>query len=236
MSQDPVTLNGLSGLAPVARETAQDLVYSQLRRSLICGGFDAGDVFKPADVAKRMSVSSMPVREALARLVSERALEAMPNRRVRVPLLNRDQMRRILHARKLIEGDLVKSALNNITARDITKMELLTDEYEAASNETEVALANHAFHFTIYDQAQSQVLLPFAESLWMQAGPYIRAASRLVSTPLSTSATKFHHEIIDALRNKDGEALLTALYNDLSGPFDILEHAPEPVWGKPHRA
>ena len=34
----------------------------------------------------------MPVREALGRLVSEQALEALPNRSVRVPLITRERL------------------------------------------------------------------------------------------------------------------------------------------------
>jgi DNA-binding GntR family transcriptional regulator len=62
-----------------------------------------------------MSVSSMPVREALARLVSERALEAMPNRRVRVPLLTLERARDIAQARTLIESELAARAIGNLT-------------------------------------------------------------------------------------------------------------------------
>ncbi len=232
MNQPSVSLQGLDGLHPIARETAQDMVYNQLRSSLICGGFDAGDVFKPAEVAGRMSVSSMPVREALARLVSERALESMPNRRVRVPLLDRTRMRGIFQARKLIEGELAACALDRITDEDIDALARLTDTYEAAQGETEIALANHAFHFTIYARADAQVLIPFAESLWMQAGPYIRTASRLVSAPLDTSATRCHHAIIAAARQRDAEAFVAALHADLSQPFDILERADAAIWGE----
>ena len=67
---------GLDGLAPVGRETVQDRIYRQLRNALIQARFDAGEIFLAGDVAQRMSVSSMPVREALARLVSERAMVA----------------------------------------------------------------------------------------------------------------------------------------------------------------
>ena len=92
-------------------------------------------------------------------------------------------------------------------------------------------MANHAFHFTIYQRAESAVLLPFAESLWMQTGPYIRAASRLVSTPLSTSATQAHHDITDAIRRADHAGLVTALYRDISAPFDVLEQTTAQIWG-----
>jgi DNA-binding GntR family transcriptional regulator len=72
---------------------------------------------------RRMSVSSMPVREALARLVSERALEAMPNRRVRVPLITLERARDIAQARALIEGDLAARAIGNLSTDDIERLE-----------------------------------------------------------------------------------------------------------------
>ena len=95
---------GLDQLAPIGRETVQDRIYRQLRDALTGGCFDAGEVFLAGDIAARMSVSSMPVREALARLVSERALEAMPNRRVRVPPLSLERARDIAAARSSDKG------------------------------------------------------------------------------------------------------------------------------------
>ena len=62
-------------LSPVGRETLHDRVYAELRRSLIHGMFDAGEMLRIQDVAERLQTSTMPVREALGRLVSEQALE-----------------------------------------------------------------------------------------------------------------------------------------------------------------
>ena len=47
--------------------------------------FDAGEMLRIQDLAETLQTSTMPVREALGRLVSEQALEALPNRSVRVP-------------------------------------------------------------------------------------------------------------------------------------------------------
>ena len=135
---------GLDNLAPVTRETVQDRIYRQLRDALIQGRFDAGEIFLAGDVAQRMSVSSMPVREALARLVSERALEAMANRRVRVPLLTLERARDIAQARTLIEGELAARAIANLTDADIEQLEALTAEYEATREAQDVATLNHA--------------------------------------------------------------------------------------------
>ncbi len=224
------SITGLEALAPIKRETSQDRVYGQLRTALIRGGFEAGALFIVSDMAKRMSVSSMPVREALARLVSEGALEAMPNRRVRVPLLTIARARGIRDARVLIEGELAALALPNLTNSSIARFEEKIEEYEAMEEAGDVVRANQAFHFSIYAHAGSPVLLPFVESLWMQGGPYIRAAARVHGSLLTTSSSKHHHGIVKAMRKRDANALRAELTADISQGFAILENAGEAFW------
>ena len=221
---------GLDKIAPVGRETVQDRIYRQLRDSLICGGFDAGEVFLAGDVAARMAVSSMPVREALARLVSERALEAMPNRRVRVPLLTLDRGRDIAAARRLIECDLAQRAMANMTDADLAALERMNAEHAAADSVRDMMQMNHAFHFGLYEKAGSTVMLPIVESLWMQAGPYVRAAARLHVPLIDLSATEFHGNILRAIRRRDAEGVARELDADITRAITILERAPESFW------
>ncbi|WP_299870179.1 GntR family transcriptional regulator [uncultured Hoeflea sp.] len=221
---------GLDQLAPVDRETVQDRIYRQLRISLIQGRFDAGEVFLPGDIARRMSVSSMPVREALARLISERALEAMANRRVRVPLISLERARDLSRARALIEGELAALALPKLTDDDIVELEHLTSRYEATRDPREVAALNHAFHFQLYHAAGSSVLLPIVESLWMQAGPYVRAAARLHSPMTDRSATLHHRGILSAIAAGDADRVSDELRADINQAFAILERADADFW------
>ncbi|WP_394687889.1 GntR family transcriptional regulator [Hoeflea sp.] len=226
---------GLDQLEPVERETVQDRIYAQLRTSLIQGSFDAGEVFLPGDIARRMSVSSMPVRETLARLVSERALEAMPNRRVRVPLITLEKARDIAHARALIEGDLAARAIGNLTEDDIARLDQLTCDYDATRDPREVATLNHAFHFQLYRAAGSSVLLPIVESLWMQAGPYVRAAARLHSPGTDRAATHHHRGILAAIAAGDVAQVSAELRADINQAFAILERADAEFWARENR-
>jgi DNA-binding GntR family transcriptional regulator len=221
---------GLDGLAPVGRETVQDRIYRQLRIALIQARFDAGEIFLAGDVAQRMSVSSMPVREALARLVSERALEAMPNRRVRVPLLTLERARDIAQARTLIESELAARAISNLTTEDIERLEMLTAEYEDTSDAQDVATLNHAFHFHLYEAAGSSVFMPIVESLWMQAGPYVRAAAKLHKPLTDTAATLHHRVILEAIQSGDKARVASELTADISQSFAILERADPDFW------
>ena len=102
-------------LSPIARETLHDRVYAELRRSLIHGVFATGEMLRIQELAETLQTSTMPVREALARLVSEQALEALPNRSVRVPVISRERLEDLARARTLIEGQIVALALPNLT-------------------------------------------------------------------------------------------------------------------------
>ena len=108
-------------LSPVGRETLHDRVYAELRRSLIHGMFDAGDMLRIQDLAETLQTSTMPVREALGRLVSEQALEALPNRSVRVPVITRERLDDLARARCLIEGQITALALPNLTREDFAR-------------------------------------------------------------------------------------------------------------------
>ena len=108
-------------LSPVVRETLHDRVYAELRRSLIHGMFDAGEMMRIVDLAETLETSTMPVREALGRLVSEQALEALPNRSVRVPLITRERLEDLARARCLIEGQITALALPNLAAADFVE-------------------------------------------------------------------------------------------------------------------
>lgn len=217
----------LAVLGPVARQTVQDQVYGELRRSLIRGAFDAGEVLRIRDLAARMSISTMPVREALARLISERALEALPNRSVRVPLIRRERLEDLARARALIEGDLTTMALPRLTQADREALWHATRAYDnlsAGRIETarEAADLNHAFHFRIYRAAGSQVLIPVVESLWMQSGPYIRKAAELFEQERDAPATNYHHKILDAIEAGDVKTGRAALIADIGRAFDLL--------------
>lgn len=215
-------------LVPVGRETLQERVYSELRRSLIHGMFDAGEVLRIVELAEILQTSTMPVREALARLVSEQALEALPSRSVRVPLITRERLFDLARARRLIEGQLTALAMSNLKSADLDELRGLTAACEAAFNSDDADRAraaselNHAFHFRIYEAARSAVLIPVVESLWLQSGPYVRGAAQVHIEGGLKAAMHHHWALIDALERGDQEAAVAALSNDITGSFNLI--------------
>jgi DNA-binding GntR family transcriptional regulator len=215
-------------LSPIPRETLHDRVYAELRRSLIHGAFATGEMLRIQELAEKLQTSTMPVREALARLVSEQALEALPNRSVRVPVINRDRLEDLARARTLIEGQIVALALPNLTAADFARLRQLAGECEAAFRSDDGDRArttselNHAFHYYIYRAARSQVLIPIIESLWLQSGPYVQAAAILHQEQRDLPGAHHHWALIEALERGDEDGAIRALTDDITRSFNLV--------------
>lgn len=215
-------------LASIGRETLRERVYAELRRSLIHGAFEAGEVLRIVDLAQRLRTSAMPVREGLGRLVSEQALEAMPNRSVRVPLMTRQRLEDLARARCLVEGELTALALPHLGDADFAVLRAHTIACEGAfagqDENTPLVTAglNHAFHFHIYQAARSAVLIPIVESLWLQSGPYLRAAARIHDSAHGHPPLHYHWVLIDALERRDKTGAIEALTRDITHSFSLI--------------
>lgn len=215
-------------LSPIPRETLHDRVYAELRRSLIHGAFATGEMLRIQELAEKLQTSTMPVREALARLVSEQALEALPNRSVRVPVISRERLEDLARARTLIEGQIVALALPNLTAADFARLRQLAGECEAAfrSDDSDRARLtselNHAFHYYIYRAARSPVMIPIIESLWLQSGPYVQAAATLHEEQRDLPGAHHHWALIEAMEQGDEGGAIKALTDDISRSFNLV--------------
>src|SRR5260370_19356498 len=205
------------GLARIERETVQERVYGVLRDRLMRGGFEPGQKLKIAELAAALGTSAMPVREALNRLAAERAIESMPNRSVRVPALSRESLRDLMEARFAVEGLAVARVASNMTMETLASLRQLIvvqTETDAEHVSEGSAEQNRAFHFTIYRQSGSTVLLPIIESLWLQFGPYLREASELFDGG-DGRGTNFHLEMLAALSQGYAVAARGALDADI---------------------
>lgn len=214
--------------SPVERETVQDRVYATLRRALICGLLEPGRVLTIRGLAEQLATSTMPVREALGRLISEKALEALPNRSVRVPPVTLERIDDLVHVRTLIEGEAIAMAASRMTAADVSRVRTILLEWDrmrALSGQDDFdheMTLNQSFHFEIYRCCGSAVMLPMIESLWLQSGPCIREAAYAFSAAGETDTAHCHRIIVDALAAGDGEAARAALAADISRPFRTL--------------
>lgn len=204
------------------RDTLADQAYTSLRRALMTGRLSPGEKLTVRGIANALSVSLTPAREAIGRLVSERALDIGPNRTVIVPEVGVDEYRELLDIRLMLEGRAAEEAAAHITPRELERLrETQARMVDAISrDESKQALAlNEDYHFLIYRASQRPMLVSMIEGLWLRVGPVMNLLTPRYQR--SYQGAKNHDDALEAARRGDGPALRAAIQKDLT---DGAEH------------
>lgn len=208
----------LSSLSNVDTSTLHDRVYLQLRQALMAGRFQPGEAVTLRGVAEVLGTSIMPVREAVRRLMSERALEMPTSRSIRVPLISRSRFDQLCEARCLVEGAMAAQAAEKIDESEIDELEVLNGKMAARKRKGDLKTMldlNQTFHYTIYVAAENPVLLSLAESLWLQSGPILNLIANAEPGDRVNIDLNRHDDLIKAFRKRDVESARRALQNDI---------------------
>lgn len=212
--------------APVSINEA---VYRRLREQLMRGEFAAGQVLGIEELAAAMHTSTMPVRAALQRLAEQRAVERHKSRSMHVPWLSMDRLEDIRRSRVLIEGALTAWAVPRLTKPETARLRELAQRIAVALRAPDTLdeglACNEAFHFTLYQAAGSPTMLSMVESLWLQSGPYLRAARSLMHRRQGPNP-ELHDQIVRAVARGRAEDARHAMERDVSWAFDRLQALP----------
>ncbi len=217
----------LEAFQPIVRQSVNEAVYQALRNKLMHGEYRAGQVLGIQYLADALGTSTMPVREALRRLVAQQGLEPLPNGTTRVPLITKACLSDIRRARVLIEGTVTEWAGPLLTSSVLDQLEQLaqeiTQERRTPKGVASSLEKNRIFHFTIYGAAQSPVMLAMIESLWLQSGAYLRETREQLHN--EDSADHLHESTVKALRAGNFAQARQYIQEDVSWIFDRLDLA-----------
>lgn len=215
-------------MLPAAERTAgatlHEQVYQSLRGAIMCGRFVPGRALTIRGVAAMLGTSLMPVREALRRLVAERALELLANRRVSVPHMTPARLDELCAARLALEPLAAVRALPHVDGTRLAELRQIDAGIDAAlaAGEVERYLQlNQLFHLTLYRAGEPQVLIPLIESLWLQFGPFMRATIGRIG---ASYVLDRHVEALAALERRDPLALRLAIESDIRDGMGSLSH------------
>ena len=219
-------------VSPVSRATIQDHVYGRLRDLILNGAIEPGRIVTVQSLSEAFGCSAMPVREAMHRLVAEKALTVVAGRSVGIPGLTLDRLEDLRRVRAEVEGLAAAWAAASLSEAALAHLDGLIAEMDGAKADRDRARyvpANRDFHFTIYRAAGSETLLAIIESLWLQIGPYFNI---LNTTDNWGSANLEHKAMREALARRDGPAVREALLADIDGAAAALALVlarPEPL-------
>jgi len=145
-----------------------DQVTDQIRAEIIEGSLPPASRLVERDLAARLAVSRVPVREALQRLETEGFVTRLPRRGVVVSTVTEQDLRNIFDVREGLEVQAVRLAAQRATAQQVEHMQQALARARRALSAGDIPTfnaMNEAFHDLVTAAAQNPVLTAVLEPL-----------------------------------------------------------------------
>ena len=196
-------------ISSTRRERGSD-VLARLRDMAIAYELKPGERLSEIELAKRLGVSRTPVREALARLVTDGFLEQASRGFVRRPLDVQETLE-LYEARIAIERECLRLALERATPDEIAEAQAFLVGSKAAPSDTPVRMLvelDEAFHLRIADMARNAEL----KRMLVNLNERIRFVRWLDMEKVGRDSTQSEHQaLLDAVARRDPETARTGL-------------------------
>ena len=195
--------------------TTQDYAYARLRNAIMVGAIKPGTALTFWGLALALDLSPTPIREAVRRLSSEKAITVLENRRLMVPEMSEGRFEELVQLRIVLETYAAERAfpyVSDITIEILRGLDDAMDGALAVRDLDALTRINQEFHKLLYCLNPFQTVMPLIESVWLQLGPFQRQVIEDIETvPL----VDHHKEMLAALAARDIEALCAAVENDI---------------------
>ena len=186
-------------LAPIPTPYLRDQAFQRLREAIVAGVLPPASPIVIDDLARSLELSSMPVREAVKRLVADGLVDELPRRAHRVAPLTRESALNVLE----IVGTLMIRAYEiGVAALDrhqIAAMRGALDKAagSAAAGDLTAALARvHEMHAVVYAATGN----PEFERMIASIGPrFDRVLYLWYTESISDVATSYRRDLVVAL-------------------------------------
>lgn len=203
-----------------ARRTAHEYARDALRRAILRGDLATGAHVPQVAWAKRLHVSTTPVREALRDLAVEGIVQLDAHRGAFVSSLTFEQVSEIYRIRQILEPAALSEAAQLITPVTLVRADRLLralGDHTTVGHWTEL---HCEFHDTLLADLRSRRMLQTVTSLRDSVAPYVAAARRRHGIVAAHAAE--HHELLEAMRARDADGAAAVALKHLGSTMAAL--------------
>lgn len=162
--------------SPVASQRVADIVAERI----MTGQLKPGARIKQDELASELSLSRIPVRDALRILETRGLVSLRANAGARVTSLTLRDMELSYQIREVLEPMLLAESIPNLTEADHAHMRELKAKLETVADIDEYMPIVREFHWTAFSGHQAPLLAQIVERLWDTTHHYRRAYAVLV--------------------------------------------------------
>ncbi|MBN3819553.1 GntR family transcriptional regulator [Paraburkholderia sp. Se-20369] len=185
-------------------------VYEELRKQILTLKLKPGVQLDEISLAAQFGLSRSPVRDALARLISEGLVTILPNRTTLVTPFEIEEFPKYISALDLIQRAVTRLAATQRSDADLARIRKADDVYMAAVESGDfqaMSETNKALHLAIAQAANNPYFVGYYERL---LGEGQRLAhlhfDYTVSSPSAGKLGRDHEDLIDAIARRDADA------------------------------
>lgn len=191
--------------ARLHRENLQDEIYEKIYRAILEHRLHPGTKLVEERLAEIFKVSRARVREVLARLAHEQVVEIFPKRGAYVARPSIEQAVHVFEARRLIEPELVKRLIENLTHEQVEKLRQhcsLEQDARRREDKRMIVRLSGEFHMLLSELAGNMALARTMRELSSLTCLIII----LYDAPTASSCRSDEHSLItDAISKRDVE-------------------------------
>jgi DNA-binding GntR family transcriptional regulator len=204
--------------------TLAEKAFDTLHQAILTGQLRPGARLPIEELADVLEMSPMPIREAVRRLDAAGLVENIPHRGARVTELSITDLAEVYEARLALEALAIRRAAERFDeSRERTARRRLTELTECSDDNSAATSAAHAaFHFALYDAADSAWLMRLIRPVWETAERYCLEVPQC----RQLAAREHEHEaILDACVAHDPDEAALALHDHLATTANNISHA-----------
>lgn len=203
-----------------------DRAYEHLKEKLVRGAYPPGHKFTVRTVAEELDIGTTPARDAVNRLVAERALVFAGPKTVVIPMLTLAELNEVTQMRLALEGLAAELGAARAELSDINQLEAFQADIDTALDEKRYADAlwsNKEFHFHIYHRSRMPMLVATIETLWLRIGSAFH--DLYPDFAVSRYGVQNHGAAMEGLRHKDPKEVRAAIETDIRDGYRRLRRA-----------
>ena len=190
----------------------KDRAYQNIKFQIIRGNLRPGTRLLEEELAKAMSISRAPIREAFNKLEKEGFVTTIPRKGAAVSNVTTEIIEDIFEIRETLETLAVKKSLGKICIDELEKVgddfKEFINKSENAENRIQYLVLDKKFHDLLSQNCSNKKLIELLANLQEQIH-WLRNIS-LKRTTFSGSARE-HLAIIEALKRNDEKLITKAL-------------------------
>jgi len=226
---------------PAKKQSLSEHVAASLRDAILAGQLLPGEQISEEALAKSLSVSRGPIREALSQLEHEGLIITQNNRRKFVARLSREDLEEVYGLRSALELLAVKEALRHAGPVELAEMQAILDKM-AADSETGMTAKQAAefdinFHDALCRASKHKRLYQVWSDLHQQV-QIVLLSRNVANEDFREHAIRSHQTILDAIREKNETRAISLMETHLQASYKRIiasyEQTGEYLSTKPH--